>query len=161
MAYVVARGRDSWEIRESQLTAAGPRSRTLATFTSLTPEILQRARERARKPVQDSALRLAARRAGAPVAAKRADEAAAELLDQLAAGQAPRPILKQLLVEALADGSIEQNDNAQAAAAWITATPRRRGETLRDLLMLSDHLPRRANRPARTRFPRIQSDRYE
>jgi hypothetical protein len=59
-------------------------------------------------------------------------------------------------VEALqADGS-EAADNAKAAAAWITATPHRRGEALRDLLLLVDRLPS-GHRRERERFPRIQS----
>jgi hypothetical protein len=156
MAFVTARGNGAWEVRESGLTDAGPRSRTLATFTTLTPEIVERACERSSKPLDPADLRRAARRAGAPVAPPPSDRASAELIAELAAGRQPRRPLARLLLGALqADGG-RSADNAQAAAAWITATPQRRGDTLRDLLLLVDRLPRARTRQ-RERFPRIQS----
>jgi hypothetical protein len=156
MAFVTARGNAGWEIRESHLTEAGPRSRTLATFTTLTPEIVERARERSAKPIDAAELRRAARRAGAPVSPPPGDRASAELLAELAAGRTPRPALARLLLDALQADASKPTDNAQAAAAWITATPRRRGDTLRDLLLLVDRLPS-VHRRERPRFPRIQS----
>ncbi|MFZ1155037.1 MAG: hypothetical protein WAN93_09050 [Solirubrobacteraceae bacterium] len=155
MAYFTSRGNGAWEVRESRLTAAGPRSRTLATFKELTPEIAERARERSSQPLDVKDLRDKARRAGVPVAPSVGDRASAQLIAELAAGRSPRPALVRLLLGALqAEG--KQSDNAEAAAAWITATPQRRGDTLRDLLLLVDSLPRRRARE-RERFPRIQS----
>jgi hypothetical protein len=155
MAYVTSKGNGAWEIRESQLTTAGPRSRTLATFKELTPEIAEQACERASKPLDVGDLRDRARRAGAPVAPSAGDQASARLIAELAAGRKPRPALVRLLLGALqANG--EPSDNAQAAAAGIAATPQRRGNTLRDLLLLVDSLPHRRTRE-RERFPRIQS----
>jgi hypothetical protein len=156
MAYVVPRSNGSWEIRESQLTAKGPRSRTLATFRTLTVEAIEHARGRASKPLDAEALRRAARRAGAPVALPEADMAAAELLRTLGEGERPRPALERALRDALAAGARSATSNAQGAAAWIGVTPERRGEALRELLRLADSLPRR-RRGEREGFPRIES----
>ena|SRR6202035_623964 len=156
MAYIVARKTGAWEIRESRSTDAGPRSRTLASFRSLTPEAIERAQLRSTKRLDAGELRKAARRAGAPVAAAASDRAAGDLLSQLAAGHRPRPLLARLLAKALSADGGQPTDNAEAAAAWIASSPERRGETLRDLLLLVDHLPR-ARAPERARFPRISS----
>jgi hypothetical protein len=155
MAYVTSRGKGAWEVRESRLTAAGPRSRTLATFKELTPEIAEQARERSSQPLDVKDLRDKARRAGAPVAASVGDRASAQLIAELAAGRSPRPVLVRLLLGAL-QANDNPSDNAEAAAAWIAATPQRRGDTLHDLLLLVDSLPHRRARE-RERFPRIQS----
>jgi hypothetical protein len=159
MAYVVARKTGAWEIRESHSTDVGPRSRTLASFRTLTPDVIERARGRSSKELDADELRRAARRAGAPVVGPGSDAAAGELLAELAAGRRPRPLLARLLVQALSNDATQPTDNAQAAAAWISASPERRGETLRDLLLLVDRLPRRAARGARGGgpFPRIVS----
>lgn len=156
MAYVVARKTGAWEIRESRSTDAGPRSRTLASFRSLTPEAIARAQKRSAKRLDAAELRKAARRAGAPVAASTSDRAAGDLLSELAAGHRPRPSVARLLVRALSADGTQPTDNAEAAAAWIAASPERRGETLCDLLLLVDHLPK-ARTPERARFPRIAS----
>jgi hypothetical protein len=156
MAYVVARKTGAWEIRESHSTDAGPRSRTLASFRSLTPEAIERAQARSARHLDASELRKAARRAGAPVATPASDRAAGELLAELAVGRRPRPSLGRLLAKALSADGAQPTDNAEAAAAWVAASPERRGETLRDLLLLVDHLPR-ARTPERARFPRIAS----
>jgi hypothetical protein len=156
MTYIVARKTGAWEIRESHGTNAGPRSRTLATFRTLTPEVIQRAQARSTKRLNASELRKAARRVGAPVAAPPPDRTAGELLAQLAAGHRPRPLLARLLAKALSADESQPADNAEAAAAWIAASPERRGETLHDLLLLVDHLPRAGTRE-RSRFPRIAS----
>lgn len=84
------------------------------------------------------------------------DRSAGELLTQLADGRRPRPLLARLLVQALSEDGSHATDNLQAAAAWITASSERRGETLRDLLLLSDYLPRARTRE-RLPFPRIAS----
>lgn len=156
MAYVVARKTGGWEIRESHSTDAGPRSRTLANFRTLTPEVIERARTRSSKDLDADELRKAARRAGAPVTAPVPDATAGDLLAELAAGRRPRPLLVRLLAQALSGGETQATDNAQAAAAWISASPERRGETLRDLLLLVDQLPPRVQR-RHARFPRIVS----
>lgn len=165
MAYIVARPGERWEVRESRSTPAGPRSRTLATFRTLTPEVIEQVGARSSGPLDPRELRRAALRAGAPVAGGSADRAAGELLAELAGGRRPRPGLRALLLDALADkrpGAPGTSDSARAAARWASATPRERGETLRDLLLLADHLPprRRTASPRRSaspRFPRVRS----
>lgn len=148
-------------MRESRSTPAGPRSRTLATFKTLTPEIAERARARSATTLDPLELRKAALRAGAPVARGEADRASGELLSELAAGNQPRPLLRELLLDALQPRRQRMSDSARAAARWATATPAQRGETLRDLLLLADRLPagqpRSARAPARPRFPRVRS----
>ncbi len=157
MAYVVARPRGAWEIRESRTTPAGPRGRTLATFRTLTSEIVEHARTRSSRPLSARELRTIALRAGAPVAAPAPNQSAGELLGELADGRLLRPALAKLLVDALDPGSAHaSSDSARAAARWIAASPARRGETLRDLLLLADRLPS-ARAPSQPRFPRIQS----
>lgn len=156
MAYIVANRAGAWEIRESHTTDAGPRSRTLATFRTLSPDVIERAMARSSKNLEGAELRKAARRAGAPVATPASDRAAGELLAQLADGKRPRPPLARLLVQALSAQKSQPTDNAEAAAAWIAASSERRGETLRDLLLLVDHLPQPRMRE-RSRFPRFAS----
>jgi hypothetical protein len=156
MAYVVARPSGAWEIRESRMTAAGPRGRTLATFRTLTPEIVEHARTRASRPLDPDDLRKAALRAGTPMAASAPNQAAGELLAELAAGRRPRPVLVRLLRAELDGGGEATSDSARAAARWVTASPQRRGEALHDLLLLADRLPSGRAREHR-RFPRVRS----
>ena len=156
MAYITPRSGGNWEIRESHSTPAGPRSRTLATFRTLTPDVISHARARADQPLQPAHLRQAAHRVGAPVAPAPSDRAAAELIAELASGSRPRAALERLLVESLQGAPDTASDNARAATAWIGASPRKRGETLRELLLLADQFPRRG-RSRRPTFPRIES----
>lgn len=155
MAFVVAHRGGTWEIRESHATGAGPRSRTLASFRTLTAAVLQRAQERASKPLDPEELRNAAARAGAPIASSPADRITGELLMELAAGQQPRPLLQRLLLDVLQGQRGGSSDNTRAAAGWIGATPQQRGDALRDLLLLTDRLPRR-RRPAQLSFPPLR-----
>jgi hypothetical protein len=158
MAYVVPRHSGTWEIRESHATPAGPRSRTLASFRTLTPEVLERAQARSSKTLDQGELRNAAARAGAAIAVDAPDRAAVDLLSELASGHAPRPILRRLLLDALQSDRREPSSNAQAAATWITASPQERGEALRDLLLLTDRLPpSRMPRGGRLLFPRLSA----
>jgi hypothetical protein len=161
--YATARRNGTWELRESVSTPAGPRSRTLASFRTLTPDAIERARARSTQPVGAAAVRRAAVRAGAPVAPSDADRAAGELLAALAHGRAPRASLRALLTDALAGGDDRRpqpSDSARAAASWVAASARERGDALRDLLLLADRLPPpRTAAAARPAFPRIASGR--
>jgi hypothetical protein len=162
MAFIVARPNHTWELRESHTTAAGPRGRTLATFRTLTPEVLARARVRSSAPLTEQDLRRAALRAGAPVAAETANRASAELLGELARGAAPRPVLSKLLRAALLpdDAGTSRvpriSDGAREAGRWTAASAQQRGEALHDLLLLVDALPprRESDGPA---FPVLRS----
>lgn len=156
--YTTERKDGSWELRESASTPAGPRSRTLASFRTLTPEVIERARARAAKPIEEAEIRRIAARAGAPIAASDADRAAGELLAQLARGRAPRASLNSLLADALGVARQQPSDSARAAAPWVVASARERGDALRDLLLLADHLPP-PRRPAHQAFPHIASGR--
>jgi hypothetical protein len=66
MAYVVARPKGRFEIRESVHTPKGPRARSLANFSQVTEAVLATAASRATRPFNDAAVRAAAERAGAP-----------------------------------------------------------------------------------------------
>jgi len=156
MAYVVGKKTGSWEVREAHMTESGPRNRTLATFTVLTAERIEHARARSSTALDEHTLRKAALRAGAPVALSDVNRAGGELLAELAEGRQPRQMLRRLLLDALAPGSPRTSESARAAARWISATQRQRGETLYDLLLLTDHLPPRRT-AAQSRFPRLRS----
>lgn len=158
MTFVHPARNGRWEVRESRRTAAGPRSRTLASFAELTPEVVDRALERSSGPLDRSALEAAALRAGAPIADPPPDRTARELLAELSAGNRPRPALRRLLYDALGRGVNPPSDAARAAAAWIPASLEQRGAALRDLLLLADRLPA-GDRGRAVRFPRLDSGR--
>ena len=60
MAYVVARPKGRFEIRESVHTPKGPRSRSLANFSNMTDAVLATAGRRATRPFDPDAVRAAA-----------------------------------------------------------------------------------------------------
>jgi hypothetical protein len=65
MAYVVARPKGRFEIRESLHTPDGPRARSLAGFDVLSEAVLAKAARRAQRPFDVGAVLASARRAGA------------------------------------------------------------------------------------------------
>lgn len=169
MAYVTANRRGGFEVRESAATPDGPRSRTLATFRELDPEVIERVRARASKPPSAEELRAAALRAGAPITAAPVDRAAAETVRRLAAGERVDPMLRRLLLDALGrqergerfqpptpGPQPEVSDAAREASEWIRVEPERRGAAARELLDLTDALPLRLHEPG-TDFPRLRS----
>jgi len=157
MAYVVGPRDGSWEIRESVATPGGPRSRTLATFRELSPEVVERAVTRASKPVDREALRRAAARSGAPLVESNADRAAQELAREIASQRsAPSPRVARLLRGLLEVGEPQLSDAARSAAEWVGAPARERGRALYQLLELTDSLPV-GRRPDRSSFPRLES----
>jgi hypothetical protein len=163
MAYVVAKKPGRFEVRESENTAKGPRSRTLISFEELTDEAIEKARRRATKPFAPDDLRKAARRAGATVARPPLDRAARELIAGLAKGRSLDPTLRQILVDLLEKGYREgadpspANGAAQDVAEWMAATPAERGRALVDLLLLADALPSGGRRDKPLEFPRLDS----
>jgi hypothetical protein len=165
MAFIVPTKRGNFEIRESHSTPAGPRSRTLASFKELTDKTIEKARSRAAKPPSADQLREAALRAGAPVASPPVDRAARDLLGKLAKGQRPDPMLKRLLLDALANEDRSDrptnpaatvSDAARSVSEWVGASAQERGEVLEDLLLLADALPLR-RRPETIGFPSLKS----
>jgi hypothetical protein len=165
MAFVVSTRKGNFEIRESRSTPSGPRSRTLASFRELTDETIEKARGRAAKPPTADDLREAALRAGAPVAAPPIDRAARELIGRLAKGERPDPMLRRLLLDALAnedrgdrptDPTATVSDSARSVSEWVGTTPAERGAALEDLLLLADALPLR-RRPDTIGFPGLKA----
>lgn len=165
MAFITPTKRGRFEIRESQSTPKGPRSRTLATFGELTDEVIEKARARAANPPGAEQLRRAARRAGAPVARAPIEQAARELIAELAKGRRLDPTLRHILIELLQRGYREdaepspRNEAAHGVAEWMAATPAIRGKALVDLLLLADALPSGGRRGKPLRFPRLDSTR--
>lgn len=165
MAYVVATKPGRFEVRESASTASGPRSRTLASFRELTDEVIQKVQARAHKPPTREDLVRAALKVGAPVRGSELDDAAREALRRMAKGERPDPMLRRLLLDALADeqesdGPADSrsrvSDTARAAAQWVGVDAEDRGRALRELLELADALPIRL-RPHEIGFPRLKS----
>jgi hypothetical protein len=141
MAYVVGRPGGRFEVRESRLGPKGPRSRTLASFRVLDDTVLAHAAARAETGFDASAVRAAARRAGAPIASGApADRAARALLHELRAGHVPTPGLRAVVAAALGSPAAVP-DSVGAMAGWVGASTAERGDALRDLLLLADRLP--------------------
>ncbi len=69
MAYVVARPKGRFEVRESLHTPKGPRARSLVGFDVLTDEVVATAAGRATRPFDAAAVIASGRRAGATVVA--------------------------------------------------------------------------------------------
>lgn len=163
MAFVVPTRKGSFEVRESSSTDGGPRSRTLVSFRELTDEVIAKAREKAIKPPGVEELRRAARRAGAPVAREPVEQAARELIAEMARGRRLDPTVRQILLELLQRGYRENpkpspaNEAARAVSLWMAATPEERGRALFDLLLLADALPSGGRRGKPLNFPRLDS----
>lgn len=154
MAYFVRRPGNRWEIRESYSTEKGPRSRTLVTFKTLSPQIVARATRKSHVRFDSQAILMAAKRAGVPWELPPADELATALVRKLAQGAAIRPGLRRLLLEILgADAGMSDHSLTQ----WIGASDRERADALVDLLDLADRLPK----PRRTtlKFPGSSASR--
>ena len=163
MAFIVATKPDRFEIRESHQTPKGPRSRTLVSFEELNEEVLERARDKASKPIDLDALRKAAQRVSAPVAMPPADRAARELIAALGKGQRVDPTLRHLLLDLLQSGRrdgrqpSQWHEAAHEVAEWMAATPAEKGRALVDLLLLADALPSGGRRGKPLRFPRLDA----
>ena len=158
MAFLVARRPGQWEIRESVHTASGPRARTLATFRVLTDAVLEQAEAAAVRPFDREEVRASAWRAGVPLGEPLADRAARALLGEVAAGHLPAPGLRRLVVDRLTEAApLPDLEAGGSASEWAGASLEERGETLRDLLELTDRLP--APRRGVLRFPRLTAAR--
>lgn len=162
MAYLVRRGADRVEIRESRTTPRGPRSRTLVSFSGpLTPALLQRAASRSTRPFDAEALVRRARAAGLPVAPRSREPEARALLARLGRGDPIDPVLAGLLERALENAvTAPPPEDLAEVSEWIGASAAARGRALRDLLdtyaTIVASRPARRARP-RARFPRFSS----
>jgi len=155
---------DLFEIRECRTTARGPRQRTLARFRRiLTPEVLDAAAARARRPFDRQALIDRARARGIAVSEERRCDEARRLLGRLRAGEPLRPSLVALLREALA--SLESHPlppHLEDAAEWVGKSEAERGRALRGLLRAASRAARSRpplRTPPRAAFPRFSSER--
>jgi hypothetical protein len=158
MAFVVRRPRGRYEIRESRHTKDGPRARTLATFAELDDDILGRAERAATTPFDRGAVVASARKAGAPLPAPTADQAARRLLLELRAGRRPSAGMSRLLVEELTTTRAPRASDLGDLADWIDASDEQRGKTLRDLIDLGDSLPHSRQGPLK--FPPLGHQRH-
>jgi hypothetical protein len=145
MAYVVRRNDGRWEIRESQLTDVGPRSRTLASFRVLTSEVVTHAVERSRLGLDEAQLDAVVQRAGLERQDRAADRAARALLAEIRAGRTPSALLSAQLAEVLGRRGLDQPGSAHpdTSEALRGATAVERGLVIHDLLGLADRLPAR------------------
>ncbi|HEY6551481.1 MAG TPA: hypothetical protein VIY71_09820 [Solirubrobacterales bacterium] len=91
------------------------------------------------------------------------EQAARELIAELARGNRLDPTLRRILLEMLQRGYREDasaspaGEAARAVALWMAATPDKRGRALFDLLLLADALPSGGRRDKPLRFPRLDS----
>jgi hypothetical protein len=157
MAYLTQRAGDRWELRESVTTERGPRSRTLASFTRLTDDVLLRAEQRATRPFDPEAVRAAARRKAVPFELPAAERAARELASLLSHGATVTPVMAGVLRDLLSPSHpVRPSDAAQSAVHWLGASLDDRADALEDLLLLADALPMPA-REVHPTFPRLVS----
>lgn len=147
MPYVVRRPRERFELRESVATPAGPRARTLASFSRLDAAVLASASARAITAWDEDAIVRSARRAGADVHLDPADRAARGLLAALASGSPLAPTLRRRILDALGGARITDDE----ALRSLTMLPQERGQVLRALCALADAFPQRP--PAPLTFP--------
>ena len=151
------------EIRECRSTPAGPRQFVLASFRGvLTPEVLDRAEEKARRPFDRERLIARARATGIPVTRRRRHPEARQLVRILQAGGVPSPAFVALLRALLEDLPAEPlPEHLLDAKDWVGQSDAERGKALRGLLRTADRIVQ-ARGPLRARprelFPRFSSD---
>ncbi len=159
MAFIVAKKDGSWEARESIRTESGPRSRTLASFRGMSPEVIDQIVDRASGSVDVEDLRRRAARAGIPTATE-VDRLAARAAREIALSGRPSRNFSVLLADALRDEP-ELPHHLDRMKLWAGATLIERADAVVDLLRAGSAFPpidweRYARRP---RFPRIDSNR--
>jgi len=167
MAYVVER-RDPrpegptssrYEIRESVMTSAGPRARTLVTFRVLTAAVIADAAARAERRFDAEKIRARAADLRIPRHSHEAAATASALLARIRRGDTLPPVLVAELRRALpqsASDAAEVPDELGSAVEWIGVDDATRGRALRDLVDVASRIPA----PTRTRalsFPRMSS----
>jgi len=153
---------DRYEIRECIVSPRGPRQLSLASFRGvLTPEVLDEAEAKARKPLKRADLVERARRMGISVTERRRYPEARSLLAALQRGADLEPTLARLLETALQRlESRAVPAHLEDAAEWIGQPERERGVALRGLLRTADRILQ-SRPPLRVRkkrqFPRFSS----
>lgn len=144
------------------MTERGPRQFTLARVRDvLTPEALDEAAARARRPFDAEALTRKARARGIPIASRRTHAAARQLLAELRRGVELEPSLVTQLKEALEPlPERPVPEHLTDAAEWVGRSEAARGKALRGLLRTASRiLHSRDAAPPREkeRFPRFSS----
>lgn len=163
MAFVVPTKSGRFEVRESENTPKGPRSRTLASFRELDDKVIEKARAKSGKPLDATELRRAAKKAGAEVSRPPIERAARELIAELGKGHTLDPTLRHMLLDLLQHGRREGREASpraeaeNAVAEWMAATPAERGQALVDLLLLADALPHGGRKGKPLLFPKLDS----
>ena len=159
----IRRQSDRYEIRECLVTVRGPRQLSLASFRGvLTPEVLDAAEAKARKPLNRADLKARALRMGIPVSERRRHPEARGLPAALQRGADLAPTLVQLLKTSLERlDSLAVPAHLVDAAEWIGQPERERGAALRGLLRTADRIlrsrpPLRA--PRQESFPHFSSE---
>lgn len=156
MSYVIGRRDGRFEIRESVHTPAGPRARTLATFTTLTDQVLAHAEGRAtRRFDRDLVIERALAR-GARYEPPKPALLARELVRAMAAGERLPPALAAALRHQLLTDDDTVPDSIPPLIDWLGASSADRGEALRQLLRMTDRIPVR-HRRRQKRFPHLRS----
>lgn len=151
-----------FEIRECISTERGPRQRTLARFDRiLTPEALDEAAARARRPFDRQALVARAREHGVPVTEAYRSDDARRLVAALRHGRPLLPSVVGLLRDALDRlDSTTLPAHLEDAAEWLGASEADRGRALRGLLRAASRAmqSRAALRtPPHQPFPRLRA----
>ena len=144
----IRRQGERFEVRECLETRNGPRQRVLARFDRvLTPEVLDEAAARARRPFDRDALLGRARQRGIPCEDRYRSGDARRLLAALRSGQPIQASLVGLLESALREHeSRSVPAHLEDAAEWLGTSDAARGKALRGLL-------RTASRAVQSRGP--------
>ncbi len=141
MATVIQRADGRFEIRESLVTPKGPRSRTLAIFSSLSVGVLDRAQRRATRPFDRAMVRQRAMRIGAPWTGPSALAESRAVLAALASRELPATFVAALR-ESTASNDSDLPDTIPSMLEWIGASDEQRGRALRELLRFADRVQR-------------------
>jgi hypothetical protein len=153
---------DRFEIRECLETDRGPRQHTLVSFRGvLTPEILDRAADKACKPFDREQLLERAEQLGIASTQRRTHPEARALLASLQRGETLDPWITSLLRSALeARPQKPLPTHLEEAQEWLGQPESERGKALRGLLRTADRILQARgslrSRPG-TPFPRFSS----
>jgi hypothetical protein len=144
MAYVVARPKARFEIRESVHTPKGPRARSLANFAVLTDAVVTAAKARAHRPFNAEAVRAGAERVGAQVEAQVGTQVEAQVA---VPEKSENPAMRQF---------VASSRRMAATLEQPPSGPRRDpGESLIELMGFADEIARMraAREPEPLTFP--------
>lgn len=158
MAYIVSRRDGRFEIRESSMTPAGPRSSTLAIFSELSEQVLALASARANGSFSSDELRGRATTMGVPWVGNQAALTARRLIAESVSGRPPPPVFEAVLRATLIDASVAAiPPNIEPLLEWIGRSDEYKGRVIRDLLSFGDAFPPSRRLDRTLDYPRICS----